>query len=695
MKRASVLAMAVLLCVFSGGVVAGQSGQDLFQQALVKERADGNLQEAITLYRRVVSEFAKDRALSAKALVQIGQCYEKLGAAQVKDARAAYERVVRDFGDQAEPTRLARARLSALTAGGTGTAARSDVAARRVWLAGSEQPVGISPDGRLVVFIASDVRDLWIRDLQSGERTRVTREASSMGQSFTTGMAVISPDGRRIAYEWFRGGNLEIRVSALDGSSMQVLDRGQAPERLIGLCAWMPDGRRLLTNSLYVKDGTRRRQMISLTDGAIRDVGRPETGNLDWSHPSPDGRHIAYGLRGDIFVYDTATEQDSVLVENPASDNLVGWTPDGAGVVFVSNRMGTNDLYLLGIEQGRSKGDAQLLRRNIGAANALSATRDGRLFRFDDSGTSDSYIVSVDQRTGKLAGTPTLVDPNYPEAVWPQWSSDGKLLYYQISKGAPNNQSSMLVIRAEATGETRELTPKPKLGMWFDPVLSPDGRRFAVSGINENNEPGIYAVDSASGSVSLIVKIPTPAPSPVKPVPNWSPDGKALFYNVRRSDVVEGKSIATRRKNLATGEESDYPRGHHIDLRISPDGTRLAYVQSDGVTKSWILGILDVASGTQRELWRVATADAPSIKTPAWTPDGKHVLVARVLKQGSDLWRVPAEGGPAERLHVFADQTWGFFLHPSGTRMAFTQERTSFELWVLENFLPVARTPAR
>src|SRR3990167_7213918 len=111
MKRASTLAIAVLLCALGAGVVSGQSGHDLFQQALVKERADGNLQEAIRLYQRIVSEFAQDRALSAKALVQIGQCYEKLGEAQLKQARASYERVVRDFADQAETVAQARVRL--------------------------------------------------------------------------------------------------------------------------------------------------------------------------------------------------------------------------------------------------------------------------------------------------------------------------------------------------------------------------------------------------------------------------------------------------------------------------------------------------------------------------------------------------------------------------------------------------------
>src|SRR5450759_2911207 len=124
MKRASTLAIALVLCALSAGMVAGQSGHDLFQQALVKERADGNLAEAIKLYQRVVSEFAQDRALSARALVQIGQCYEKLGEAQAKEARATYERVVREFGDQVEFVAQARVRLAALGGAADASAVR-------------------------------------------------------------------------------------------------------------------------------------------------------------------------------------------------------------------------------------------------------------------------------------------------------------------------------------------------------------------------------------------------------------------------------------------------------------------------------------------------------------------------------------------------------------------------------------------
>ena len=104
-------AAAIAAAVAASGMPA-QSGHDLFQQALVKERAEGKLQEAIDLYDRIVRDFPDDHALAAKALVQMGQCYEKLGK---EGAKKAYERVVRDYADQAEPLQLARARLAALT----------------------------------------------------------------------------------------------------------------------------------------------------------------------------------------------------------------------------------------------------------------------------------------------------------------------------------------------------------------------------------------------------------------------------------------------------------------------------------------------------------------------------------------------------------------------------------------------------
>ena len=177
----------------------------------------------------------------------------------------------------------------------------------------------------------------------------------------------------------------------------------------------------------------------------------------------------------------------------------------------------------------------------------------------------------------------------------------------------------------------------------------------------------------------------------VDPSPNWSPDGKAIFYKVRSLEKTE--EFLIRRKELTTGEEKEVYRGIHTrEMKISPDGTRFVYFRNDRPTKSYVLGILDIQSGKELELWRVSEAESPGgISGPTWTPDGMHVLLVAInLKLGNELWRFPAAGGPGEKLHYFPETTWGFVMHPSGKRMAFTQNRPNYELWVLENFLPAS-----
>lgn len=679
---AAALLMAVVLAAAPQQTA---SAERQLEAAIHREQVLGDVKGAIEQYTKLAQ--GGNRTVAAQALIRLGQCYEKLGNLE---ARKAYERVVSDYADQPDCIKVARERLSALAAGGGGTTGRTEVAMRRIWVAGTDAPVGISPDGRYLVFTPFYTGELWLRDLQSGEQRRITREVSG-GAS---GDALISPDGKWIAYDWAVGSCAELRISALDGSSMQVVRPCQEVGQRMILRAWMPDSRRILTTSYHPGDGATRRHIISLPEGTVRDIGQvvrdsgqPSGRFVDWRYPSPDGRHIAYSLKGDISVYDTATEEDSVLVENPAADYVLGWTPDGSGIVFVSDRSGTSDLYVLGIDNGRPRGDPQMLRRDLGINGNFTLSRDGRLFRTDDAGTYDSLTAQVDEQSGKLTGSPSPVDrDSYPEIRWPGWSRDGKLLYYEIYKGR-NPRTLVLAIRSEESGQKREITPNPRLGNWTGPILSPDGSRFMVGGIGQNRNYGLFAVDSESGAVSQLAKIPTEN-DPIDPCPNWSADGKAIFYRVRSLQKSEG--IVIRRKDLATGEETDVHRGFNpAGMKISPDGTRIAYIRADTPTKSRVLGVLDIQTGAELELWRVPVADSQYMGALAWTPDGGHVLVGKDLnKQGTELWRFPAAGGSGDKLHVFPEWTWGFTMHPSGKRLAFTQGRTKFEIWVMENFLP-------
>src|SRR5688572_27799585 len=94
------------------------------QRAIRKETVEGDLKGAIDLYRKAAAEAGKDRITGAQALLHLAQCYEKQGNAE---ARAIYERLVRDYTDQKDAVATARARL-----GGNAKQSRG-IVSRQVW----------------------------------------------------------------------------------------------------------------------------------------------------------------------------------------------------------------------------------------------------------------------------------------------------------------------------------------------------------------------------------------------------------------------------------------------------------------------------------------------------------------------------------------------------------------------------------
>src|SRR5262245_58019153 len=97
MKSTSRVVMMVALLVLINAALIAQNGNDLFQQALTKERTEGKYAEAIKIYQTIVQKYGSDHKLAANALFQMGQAYEKLGSTE---ARKAYEKLVRDYKEQ-------------------------------------------------------------------------------------------------------------------------------------------------------------------------------------------------------------------------------------------------------------------------------------------------------------------------------------------------------------------------------------------------------------------------------------------------------------------------------------------------------------------------------------------------------------------------------------------------------------------
>ncbi|MHC4995904.1 MAG: tetratricopeptide repeat protein, partial [Planctomycetota bacterium] len=164
MKRLPIIAAFVAVALWGVQGALAQSGHDLFQKGLIQEHAEGDLDKAIGLYKLIIENFSDDRPLVAKAILQMGGCYEKLVD---QEAAKAYQRLIMEFADQAEAVRSARLHLQRLGTAKVGTDGNGPTYS----LVLDDQIAGVSvdfryfsPSGDRIVFRNSDKTQLYIAD---------------------------------------------------------------------------------------------------------------------------------------------------------------------------------------------------------------------------------------------------------------------------------------------------------------------------------------------------------------------------------------------------------------------------------------------------------------------------------------------------------------------------------------------------
>jgi hypothetical protein len=110
MQSISILAAAMIIS--AGMLTAAQpDAEEQLAAAIHSEVVIGDLPGAVQQYRSIVARTGTPRGVSARALLQIGLCQEKLG--QRKEAYDTYRRLVTDYGDQTEIAERVRTKIEA------------------------------------------------------------------------------------------------------------------------------------------------------------------------------------------------------------------------------------------------------------------------------------------------------------------------------------------------------------------------------------------------------------------------------------------------------------------------------------------------------------------------------------------------------------------------------------------------------
>src|SRR5580698_2646656 len=104
-----ILLTLLFLSLLRAASAATNDISTLLQRGLLEEEANHNLDAAIKAYQAIVTQTDKDHQFAATAVFHLAECFRKLG--RTNEATAQYQRILRDFSDQAELVTISRKNL--------------------------------------------------------------------------------------------------------------------------------------------------------------------------------------------------------------------------------------------------------------------------------------------------------------------------------------------------------------------------------------------------------------------------------------------------------------------------------------------------------------------------------------------------------------------------------------------------------
>jgi Tol biopolymer transport system component len=715
MKRFAVLLGVIAVTALSITALAqrAKEAETLFHRGVHFEEVRGELKEAIKIYEEIVAKYADDRPLAAKAYYHLGLCYEKMGRTQAADA---FKMIVDKYPDQAETVLLAKEKLSLLARAETrGAKADEGLKISLVWQGSGMDSTGeISPDGKYLSCVDWTTSDLAVRDMATGIVRRLTsKEGSPPGSYEAPNDSIWSPDSRKIAYNWY-GDNptfCELRLIGLDDTKPRTLYKGDYFKDWVYPGDWSPDGRYILAGFYRGTDYTgpsRQLGLISVKDGSVHYLEAARGISLGLTKISPDGRHIVFDhpqkaspIKNDLSVIPIGGKAITAVVDHPADDRLLGWAPDGKSILFLSDRTGTWDAWMIPVVDGKAQGAPRLIRRELGMVKAMGLTRGGSLYYSTPGFEWDIFSASLDPDTGKIL-EPAKKLPLLHEGhnFSPKLSPDGKYLFYRSERGPERLGQQILCVFSFESGESREISPKASFRGFSIRDLTAEGHSILLHGNLMNKEKGFFKVDLESGDTTLLLREDDFEAKDEKGYPErgnaqLSHDGRSLIYSYQGP----GKVFRVMSRRGDSNEETEICRLPSYDpsdnnaLRLSPDGSRLAaLVREEENVRA--IKIFPAGGGQVREIHRFEQ-EGRWVIDMAWSPDGRYLYFSRQTDvKGAEkwqLWRVPSSGGEAQNLGLTANRFPFLRPHPDGKRVIFcsrsANEPGGAAIWVMENFL--------
>ncbi|MGQ0648005.1 MAG: amidohydrolase family protein [Gemmatimonadaceae bacterium] len=380
---------------------------------------------------------------------------------------------------------------------------------------------------------------------------------------------------------------------------------------------------------------------------------------------SPDGRTIVFDMLGDLYTLPMAGGRATRLTSGMSWDCMPRFSPDGRTVAFVSDRDGSDNLWIVNVDGT----GAQRVTKEVD--NALSSpvwTPDGQYIiarRFGPYPSAENYLTNVPLWIfHKDGGTGAELYPTRANAkttnTGAALSPDGRFMYFGSHSGgyAGESISSYQIIAYDrSNGQERTITAGAGGGL--RPITSPDGR-WLVYATRAGTKTALRIRDLRTSEDEWLVGEMQRddqegyAPNDVLPGYAFTPDSRAVVFpaggRIKRVDIATKQVTVIPFSvdvELGMGERLFHPlRLEDGPVRLTqlqgiteaPGGAQLAF---SAIGRVWVSDLRDGAAAAPRRL----TSASQREYHPAYSPDGQWIAYTSWTDSaGGYLWKARADG---------------------------------------------------